>query len=263
MNFAQSLHYLDTLVNYEKFSDYNYGRAYKLSRIKRLLCLLGSPQRRFPAVTVVGTKGKGSTACMLGSILNAAGIKTGIFISPHLISVRERIRVGTRCISEKAFACGISKIKDIARTQGISRLTYFEAVVLAAFLYFLREKIEIAVLEAGLGGRLDAVNTAISPISVITPISYDHTHLLGNSLREIAKEKCGIIHDNSCVVSAKQPKEALDVIKDVTRKKNACLYILGKDITPGNVKTSLSGTDFSLKTRYNHYKRLHTPLIGA
>ena len=263
MNFAQSLHYLDTLINYEKFSNYNYSRCYNLDRIRKLLFLLGRPQEKFPAVTIAGTKGKGSTVCMLGSILNASGIKAGIFVSPHLVSIRERIKVGTQRISEKAFACEISKIKNIIDVHRIKGITYFEAITSAAFLYFLREKVEIAILEVGLGGRLDAVNIAESSISAITPISHDHTHLLGRSLREIAKEKCGIIHNNSYVVSAKQEKQALDVINSITLKKNSRLFLLGRDIMVSNIKTSLSGTDFSLKTRYNSYRRLHTPLIGS
>ena len=263
MNFAQSLHYLDALINYEKFSDYNYSQAYSLDRIRKLLFLLGNPQKKYPAVTVAGTKGKGSTVCTLGSILNAAGIRTGIFVSTHLISIRERIKVGTQCISERAFAREISEIKNIIDAHRIKGITYFEAITTAAFLYFLREKVKIAIMEVGLGGRLDAVNIAESTISAITPISYDHTHLLGRSLREIAKEKCGIIHNNSYVVSAKQEKQALDVLNNVTLKKNARLFISGRDIIASNIKTSLSGTGFSLKTRYNFYRKLHTPLIGS
>ncbi|MFA5068926.1 MAG: folylpolyglutamate synthase/dihydrofolate synthase family protein [Candidatus Omnitrophota bacterium] len=262
MDFAQSLRYLDSLANFEKFTAYNYGRVYDLNRIFSLLAFLGNPQTQYPTITVSGTKGKGSTVSILGSIFNSAGVQAGVLISPHLLRVNERIRVGGRHISDSEFSLEVSVIRDIAARHGLKRLTYFEVITAAAFLYFWRKKVKIAVLEVGLGGRLDAVNTARSLISAITPISYDHTRLLGTSLKSIACEKCGIIHNNSYVVCARQPSEALLVVKSVASKKNARLILAGRDIVISNAKTSLSGTCFDLKTRYDFYKKLHSPLIG-
>jgi dihydrofolate synthase / folylpolyglutamate synthase len=262
MNFRQSLHYLGLLTNYERFSDYDYSRAYNLDRIKKLLFLLDNPQERYLTIAIAGTKGKGSLACMLGSVLITAGIKTGIFTSPHLVSIRERIKVDALFISELEFARAISKVKVTVEKYNIKGLTYFEVITAGAFLYFLHKRVKIAVLEAGLGGRLDAVNTAQLPIAAITPISYDHTHLLGRSLKKIAREKSGIIHDNAYVVSAKQAEQALDVIKSFTAKKNAKLFLEGRDMAAGDIRVSLSGTSFSLKTRHEFYRKLYTPLIG-
>jgi dihydrofolate synthase / folylpolyglutamate synthase len=262
MKFNQSLHYLGSLTNYEKFSDYNYSRAYNLDRIRKLLFYLGNPQERYLKVAIAGTKGKGSLACMLGSILSAAGIKTGVFTSPHLVSIRERIKVDSLFISEPEFAREISEVKDTAHKHQINGLTYFEVITAAAFSYFLHKKVKIAVLEAGLGGRLDAVNAAQPVIAAITPISLDHTHLLGASLKKIAIEKSGIIHNNACIVSAKQAKDALDVIKYFTAKKNAKLSIEGRDTKAGDISVSLHGTSFNLKTKHAFYRKLHTPLIG-
>jgi dihydrofolate synthase / folylpolyglutamate synthase len=262
MNFTQALRYLDGLVNYEKFSDYNYSCAYNLCRIKKLLSLLGSPQKEYPIAVIAGTKGKGSTTSILASILNAASINTGVFLSPHLVSPRERIKIGKRLISEKSFAGIISEIQRTAHKYGINRLTYFEALTAAAFLYFSLHKVNIAVMEIGLGGRLDAVNIAMPSIAAITPISYDHTHLLGRSLRKIAKEKCGVIHNKSFVISARQKREVIKVINNESVKKNARVFFLGKDMLTSNIRVSLNGTSFSLKTRHGFYRNLQTPLIG-
>ncbi len=263
MDYAQSLHYLGTLTNYEQFSDYNYNHAYDLGRISSFLALLGSPHKGYPTVTIAGTKGKGSTVAMLGSILRAAGIKTGIFTSPHLISIRERIKIGKKNIPEKDFALLLSAIRKTINKNNITGLTFFEAVTAAAFLYFLQEKVAIAVMEVGLGGRLDAVNTAKSSVSAITPISYDHTHLLGSSLKKIAAEKSGVMHENSFAAIAPQKKEVLDVIARMAGKRHAELSLLGKDIKISNIKTSLQKTRFDINSkRRGHYKGLHTPLRG-
>ncbi|MDD5504347.1 MAG: bifunctional folylpolyglutamate synthase/dihydrofolate synthase [Candidatus Omnitrophica bacterium] len=262
MDLTQSLRYLDSLANFEKFTEYDYSKAYDLKRISRLLSLLDNPEKRYPTITVSGTKGKGSTVSMLASIFNSAGIKAGALISPHLVCVNERIKVGERHISDSEFSSEISAIRDIAARHHLPDLTYFEVITAAAFSYFSRKKVEIAVLEVGLGGRLDAVNTARSPISAIMPVSYDHTRLLGTSLKDIAGEKCGIIHENSCVVCARQPAEVLPVVKRVVLRRRARLILAGRDIVVSNAKTSLSGTDFDLKTKSGFYKKLHSPLRG-
>jgi dihydrofolate synthase / folylpolyglutamate synthase len=199
---------------------------------------------------------------MLGSILCAAGIKTGIFTSPHLVSIRERIRIGKKNIPEKDFALVLSTIKKAIEKNDITGLTFFEVITASAFLYFFQKKVEIAIMEVGLGGRLDAVNTAKSSLSAITPISYDHTYLLGSSLGKIATEKSGIIHENSLAIIAPQKKEALDAIIRVAGKQRAELSLLGKDIKISNIKTSLKKTCFDINSTLRYYKTLHTPLIG-
>ncbi len=262
MDYQKTLCYLNGLINYEKFSDYNYANAYSLDRIHNLLLHLGNPHKRYPSIIISGTKGKGSCVCMLSSILNAADVRTGKFSSPHLVSVRERIEVGGKYISKREFSSTISQIKKVIIRKRIKSVTFFEIITAAAFLYFSRKRVEIAVLEVGLGGRLDATNIAQSSVAGIMPISYDHTHLLGTLLKEIAQEKCGIIHTHSSVVSGPQRSEVLNVIKCVAGRKKANLLIVDKDVISSNIAISLSGTRFDLKTKDNFYKQLHTPLVG-
>jgi dihydrofolate synthase / folylpolyglutamate synthase len=262
MDYAKSLRYLGALTNYEKFSDYNYRRSYNLRRINNFLALLGNPQKKYPSVTVAGTKGKGSTVSMLGSVTHAAGIKSGVFISPHLVSVTERIRIDGQSIPEKDFALMVSIVKSVIEKNRFQGLTFFEAVTAAAFLYFAKKKVGIAILEVGLGGRLDAVNTAGSQVVAIMPISYDHTGLLGASLKEIAAEKGGIIHKNSYVTVAPQARQAFDAINRIAIKTRSKLFAIDKDIKITNARTSLRGTYFDIKTMSGHYRDLYTPLIG-
>jgi len=262
MNYKKSLLYLEKIPNYEKTSYYNYKKAYNLDRVKRLLSYLGNPQGRYLSVIISGTKGKGSTATILASILSKSGKKTGLFISPHLISVRERIQIGKAPISEKEFSEGVSLIKRVIDRYRLNGLTFFEIITSLAFLYFAKRHVDIAVLEVGLGGRLDATNVAPARIAVITPVSYDHTHILGDSIEKISREKAGIIKERSYVVSAPQTGRALKVIMEAARYKKARLLYIGNDITCGNLRVSLNGTDFDAKTAHSFCKNLHLSLIG-
>jgi len=262
MDYKKTLSYLRSLINYEKFSDYNYANAYNLDNIRKILLCLGNPQKMYPSVIISGTKGKGSCVSMLSSVLHAANVKTGKFISPHLDSVRERIEVSGERISRSEFSLSVSQIRKVASENNIRPVTFFEVLTAAAFLYFARKKIEIAILEVGLGGRLDATNIAQSLVAGIMPVSYDHTHLLGPTLKDIAREKCGIIHEHSSVISALQKPEVLSQIRHVVRKKKANLLIADKDAMPSNIAISLSGTSFDLKAGKDYYKRLYLPLVG-
>lgn len=260
--YKRSYKFLTGFINYEKVSCYNYKKAYNLDRIKNLLSLLDNPQDRYPSVIISGTKGKGSTAAILGSILTSAGIKAGIFTSPHLVSAIERVRIGKRFIPRKDFLRGLSLIRSTIDKSGLKGLTYFEILTSLGFLYFARKKIDIAVLEVGLGGRLDATNVVCPLVSAITPIDYDHIHLLGDSIEKIAREKCGIIKKATYVISAPQSREAQRVIIKTARDKKARLLLVGKDITYKNLRISSSGADFDVKTPYSSYKDLNIPLIG-
>ena len=254
--------HLSNFTDYEKLSHYNYKKACRLDRIRSCLELLGNPQNKFPSVIIAGTKGKGSTAAILGSILSSAGLKTGIFTSPHLVSLRERIRIGGDPISGKELLRELSLIKSVIEKKALKGLTYFEILTSLAFLYFARKRIDIAVLEVGLGGRLDATNVVHPLAAAITPISYDHTHLLGHSIEKIAWEKCGIIKSETFVVSAPQPKAAEEVIIKTALRKKSRLVFVEKDITCKNLRSSFSGTGFDAKTPYSSYKDLRIPLIG-
>jgi len=194
-------------------------RFFKLDRMNRLMALLDWPNRHYPCVHVAGTKGKGSTASFIASALRACGYKTGLYTSPHLEEFRERIQINGEQIS-------VSELVDLAdqmrpRTEIVKDVTTFELTTAIAFQYFANQQIDIAVLEVGLGGRLDATNIVDPLISVITPISFDHMNVLGNTLTEIAQEKAGIIKPGRPVVIAPQVEEAEKEILRIATSQNA------------------------------------------
>ena len=199
---------------------------FRLTTISELLLNLGNPQNSYKTILIAGTNGKGSTAAMTASILQAAGYKTGLYTSPHLIDVRERIIINKKKISGNDFSQAVAAVK-----KKINRpVTYFEVLTAAALLYFQRRKIDIAVLEVGLGGRLDATNVCNPLVSVITNIGFDHMAYLGNSLTAIAREKAGIIKKHGVCVTAAKQKKVLEVLENTCRRSKADLYRLGKDI---------------------------------
>lgn len=192
----------------------------------RLLERLDNPQRAYPAVVVAGTNGKGSVTAMTASMLSAARYRVGWYISPHLVDVRERIRIGDQMISKKAMQACI----EIVRSCQAEELTYFEFLTAVAFVHFFRASVDLAVLEVGMGGRLDATNVVDPHASVITNISLEHREFLGDSLDRIAAEKGGIVkRGGTCITGASQPV-VLDVLEAICRERNARLLRLGRDL---------------------------------
>lgn len=206
-----------------------FGMKLGLENISQFLTDISSPQHAFKAIHVSGTNGKGSTSAMLASILQAAGYKTGLFTSPHLISFRERVRVNGRPIPERSVATFIESHKR-ALTQ--RKLTFFEVVTALAFDYFRRTKVDIAVIEVGLGGRLDATNVLHPLLTMTTDISFDHMEQLGHSLEAIASEKAGIIKQGVPHLIGILPPQAMNVMVERCRVHDAPLV-------------PLSSTDFS------------------
>jgi dihydrofolate synthase/folylpolyglutamate synthase len=193
------------------------SHKFDLDHMRVLLDGLDHPERRFPSVLIAGTNGKGSTAATLASILRASGLKTGLYTSPHLVRINERIRINGMEISDDAFAELHSKIDRVADTLVENTKlpwhpSFFEMMTAIAFEHFAREKVDLAVLEVGMGGRLDATNVVDPRVSVITDISLDHQKYLGNTVGEIAREKVGIIRPGGAVVTLPQQPEANDVI---------------------------------------------------
>ncbi len=183
----------------------------KLARMNEILAYLDNPHETYPSILIAGTKGKGSTAALIESMLRAAGYRTGLFTSPHLHSFRERVRVNGQDISAAQLIAITERLQDIQTHFEIS--TFFEWITALAFEHFAREQVEIAVVEVGLGGRLDCTNVLTPRVSVITPISYDHMEILGNTLTEIAFEKAGIIKPKRPVVVAPQELPAFEEIQ--------------------------------------------------
>ena len=238
--------YLDSL-NVDKM-------RFGLKAISELLSRLGNPQNSYKTILIAGTNGKGSTAAMIASILCSAGYKVGLYTSPHLVDVRERIVINGKKIPLKEFNRTIADVKD-KKEQPV---TYFEFLTAVAFVYFQRQKVDIAVLEVGLGGRLDATNVCKPLVSVITNISLDHMDYLGNTLDSIAREKAGIIKQKGiCITAAKQNK-VLEVLKNVCLRRRAKLYCLGRDI---KIKKQKDGF-LNYQGLYRNLKNLKIPLQG-
>ncbi len=206
---------------------------FKLDRMTALMHRLGDPQRRLNIVHVAGSKGKGSTSAMLAAILRRAGYRTGLFTSPHLVRVEERFQVDDQPISSDELAELLGEIRTAA--CGLQApftepdLTFFEIATAVGFLHFVRQRVDVAVLEVGLGGRLDSTNVCEPMLSIITSISFDHTQQLGNTLASIAAEKAGIVKLGRPVVSGVHPAEARAVIEQVCREKKAPLRQIDVD----------------------------------
>lgn len=199
-----------------------------LDPIRRLLAHLNHPERGFAAVLIAGTNGKGSIAAMTASMLVAGGLSVGLYTSPHLTDVRERIRVNGSLISPGALAERIGEVRD-ALGDG-ERISYFEFLTALAFLHFQREAVDVAVIEVGLGGRLDATNVVVPVVSVISNISLEHRDYLGKTLADIAREKGGIIKDGGLCLTACRQKPVIRVLEDICRSRNATLLRLGRDM---------------------------------
>jgi dihydrofolate synthase/folylpolyglutamate synthase len=182
------------------------GFSKGLCNIKVLCHALGEPQKGFESIHIAGTNGKGSTALYLADVLQAHGISTGLFTSPHLVSVRERFRINGKMISQGELDSLLSQIENVAKIANVEP-SYFETLTAAAFLWFKENRVQVAVLEAGLGGRLDSTKIATGNIAAITSISLDHTELLGNTEEKILKEKLGILKKNATLVLGNLPKQ--------------------------------------------------------
>ena len=262
MTYPQALEYLDSFSNYEQIVRYSYPEAFSLERVERLLERLGRPERRCPTLHVAGTKGKGSTCAFAASILSAAGLRTGLYTSPHLASFRERIRVGGEPIPEEDLAEVVRRIRPFTLRQGEGRdLTYFEVTTACAFLYFAMRGVQAAVVEVGMGGRLDATNLLLPEAAAITPVSFDHTDKLGETLAQIAEEKAGILKPGRPAVIAPQHPESGRVIERTALRVGAPLHWLERETRIEGVELSRRGSRAVLQTPLRAY-HLTIPLLG-
>ncbi len=236
-------------MRYRQILKYLYSRERQAMRlgldgVKRLLNSLGNPEASFPSVLVAGSNGKGSTAVIIASILRAAGFKTGLYTSPHLIDFKERIRVDGKCIEEE-------RVESLMEIMGDSieenESSFFEATTAMAFKEFRDSRVDIAVLEVGLGGRLDATNASHPAVSVITSISKEHTEILGDSTVGIAGEKAGILRPGGCAILGFEGGVAAEAIKEEARALGASIASVGVDVVPRIVSVSRKGTSFTLR----------------
>jgi dihydrofolate synthase/folylpolyglutamate synthase len=238
-------------INYERQEAAPRGEL-KLDNIRQLCQTLGNPEREYPIVHVAGTKGKGSVSSLVGRILYAAGLKTGVYTSPHLETFNQRFALNYQPISDgrlDRLLNGIWPHVELcdreADLAGIRRLTFFDIATAAAFLYFAEESVDAAVFEVGLGGRLDSTNVCLPDVCVITTISFDHCRQLGDTLGKIAGEKAGIIKPGVPVISGVLPDEPRVVIEQVANRVGAPLFQLGVDFEVSGIRRTPGGQSFS------------------
>ena len=227
MNYEAALAYIEAFIDYERSPDFSrQARLYNLNRISLLLKRLGNPHDRLRVIHIAGSKGKGSTAALVASVLTHAGYKTGLFTSPHLITPRERCQIDNELISEDEVALYIDKIKPAIEAVSASefgRVSFFEIYTALAFTYFADKATDFAVIEVGLGGRLDATNVVTPVTTVITPIGLEHTAILGETYAEIAAEKAEIIKEGCPLALAPQHPDARAVFEKVANERKVSI----------------------------------------
>jgi len=271
--YQEVLEYLDSFFNLEKLSRYRYSRELKLDRMRDLLEIFDNPQDEFKAIHIAGSKGKGTVAVSLYHVLKGNGYKVGLYTSPHLLSLRERIRYSENktkdplnfgdTISEEDLIELVKEIKpkldNFFKKSKWGKPTFFEVYTLLAFLYFAKVKPDFVIIETGLGGRLDATNVLNPTLTVITKIQYEHTDKLGSTIEQIATEKAGIIKRNTpCVIGLQKWPSAVEVFKRKAEQLNAPLFILGE-----NIKVKIGTATISVNINGHAYHDFKTNLSGS
>lgn len=234
--YQQSLDFLFGRLNYERMGSSKYStKDFKLDRMQELLDRLGNPQNQVPTIHVAGTKGKGSTCAMMAEMLSAAGYRVGLFTSPHVTRYEERILVNGQQLEPEELVSLVTDLSQVVeqldRESHGPGPTFFELTTALAWMQFARRQVDFAVMEVGLGGRLDSTNVCAPLATVITNISYDHTSLLGNTIEQITREKAGIIKPGVPVFSGVTQPEAIAVLEEISREKQAPLYLLQRDFS--------------------------------
>lgn len=252
MDYKSAIEYLESSIK--------HGINPGLERISELAAKLGNPHLSYPAVHITGTNGKTSTARMVSAILSSAGLKTGLYTSPHLERVNERIVVGDEQIGDKEFAGLLFRIRpEIEGVNGAhdEKLTYFEILTALAFLYFRERVVDCAVVEVGMGGRWDATNLVTSRVAVITNVELEHSEYLGDTVEAIAREKVGIIKPGALVITGEKKSEILQIIEAAGKSAGAELKLLGRDFD-----YSSEGGIFTIKGLCAGYDNLFLGLRG-
>ncbi len=257
MNYAQALEFLEQLVNYEKKPAPR--TEFKLENIRQLLHSAGDPQKKLKNVVLVaGTKGKGSVCYMLEAALRGCGLHTGLFVSPHVLTVRERIQLAGSPISPQQFASLVEHFRPLVKQTSVS---YFELTTAMAFELFAQTQPDYTILEVGLGGRLDATNVSEPDVSVITRIGLDHVQVLGNSIRKIAREKAGIMRAQKPAIIAAQAPAAAQELRLCARKVGSEIITATEQVRIWDVEPEGNGISFSLLSPLGAC-RLTLPLLG-
>ena len=264
--YEEALRLLMGLPDFERSMNQPGHSGFHLERMRLILDRLGSPHLAAPAVHVAGTDGKGSTAAMVTSILGATGHKVGLYTSPHLHSVTERIRIGMEPIGRADFAALLRRLWPhvlwVEREGQHGPMSFFEMMTAMAFEHFRERGVDFQVVEVGLGGRLDSTNVVEPEVSVITPVSLDHVATLGSTLPLIAAEKAGIIKSGTPIVMAPQREEAAEVVRRVASERSAPLKEVASALTWQTIEADAAGTRFHVCGAHGKYD-LRTRLLGA
>ncbi len=265
--YDSALRWLFSQTDYEQMLRVRYNRdTFNLDRMSLLLKKLGNPHKGLHTVHIAGTKGKGSTATMLATMLSSCGHKAGLYTSPHINDVRERITINGDMISQASLTRLINKAKPHVEKMADDKPTFFEIFTALAFCYFAAEKVDVAVVETGLGGRLDSTNVLKPAVCGLTSISLDHMHQLGETLGEIAAEKAGIFKRDIPAISVPQTPEAKRVLKKVAKDTRTQLMFTGDDIEFSyRVESSRQSgchARICLTTPRSRFEHLHVPLFG-
>ncbi|MGD8453736.1 MAG: folylpolyglutamate synthase/dihydrofolate synthase family protein [Phycisphaerae bacterium] len=259
--------FLNTRTDYEKMVRVGYNHSnFNLSRMLRILAQLGNPHKKLRTVHIAGTKGKGSTGHMVAAMLQNAGYRTGLYTSPHFIDIRERIAIDGKMVSEGEFVKLIARIAPVVASLERDNPTFFEIMTAAAFIYFVNKNVDIAVIETGLGGRLDSTNVISPEVCVITNISYDHVAQLGNTLEKIAEEKAGIFKSGTPIIAAPQPENVKRVLRRVAEAVKAPIRFLGDDVEFSyrfeSSRTTGPHIRVCMATPTSRFDHLQVPLLG-
>ena len=259
--YSQALDYIYSFVDYSLTRNLRYSpEKFNLSRMEDFLGLIGNPHQDYKVIHVAGTKGKGSTCAMITSILTKNGLKVGFYSSPHMIDFTERIRIGDVQISHQQIVNYINMMDTAIRK--VPELTTFEIITGLALKYFADSHVDFAVVEVGMGGRFDATNVIHPEVTAITSISFDHTKVLGKTLKKIAFEKAGIIKNGIPVIVTKQKTSALEIIKKIAKERNSRLVYVPNTYQAKSVMCSLNGQGFTIFKNGKKILEASIPLLG-
>ena len=267
-SFSAAIRFLSTFSDYERFTRIGYNNNnFSLTRMQKLLSATGNSHRKFKSIHIAGTKGKGSTAHMVANMLLGSGYKVGLYTSPHVVDLRERIMIDNHMISEPEFVRLLNRMLPALREWNEkNRPTFFEILTTIGFMYFADQEVDMAVIETGLGGRLDSTNVIKPEVSALTTIGFDHMHVLGDTLAQIATEKAGIVKAGVPVVSVPQTPEVKEVLTRVAKSTKAPLKFTGEDIDFSYrfESSRLTGphTRVCLTTPRSKFEHLPVPLPG-
>jgi dihydrofolate synthase/folylpolyglutamate synthase len=260
--FKEAVAYLETLIP----TSNRTVKALRLERIVYLLKLLGNPHQKLKFVHIGGTSGKGSVAYLLSKLLNAQGYKVGLHLSPHLQKITERMQINDMPISEKKFINQVNLLlplnRKVQKDLNLGEPTYFETLVAASFDYFEKEKVDIAIVEVGLGGTLDATNVIKPLLSIITSVGLDHTEILGKTVQKIARDKAGIIKEGSPVITGATQPSVREIIMKKAQNLDSKVYVLGSDFDHKIKNTTLSGSIFDFTMKDKIYRNISLSLLG-